>query len=462
MEDGKGITISSEGNIEMLANNIVLFATEQVRMTAGKKIEMISGGSSIIIDGEDNRIDEKAGDIYLESPLNEETPVLTEDEVSQILSEAGYAREQMVIEYTPDGIPITPENKFDEDIYDYLYHYWKEHSGEYDPKGNVVAANHISLKYKTENELKFEKWAMREFGMTNEEQTEHTLPGLLSSVLEISNVIDVILLPVSLFSAGAKFVGKEALKEGGEELAEAAGKQLLKMEGKEALQEAVEKGTKELAQVTTEKAMKEAAVMATEKSAKELAYKTGEKLTKTTKEVIDTTKENVAKAIVKKVTEKETFISVSGAKQTALSVQNTLVKQKRKYTESQIKNIIEELQGNGFKSNPLRQSYEKEVADLVNLKDSLLKQNLSTEEIARILNKTRRDLGIKYKEATPQPLRDYIYAVNQNRYGDPLGPTVDLLISRGKTFEQIIESSSRPNADINKLLSGFEEWLRRQ
>ena len=159
-----------------------------------------------------------------------------------------------------------------------MYHYWKEHSGEYDPKGNVVAANHISLKYKTENELKFEKWAMREFGMTNEEQTEHTLPGLLSSVLEISNVIDVILLPVSLFSAGAKFVGKEALKEGGEELAEAAGKNLAQMEGKEALQEAVEKGTKELAQVTTEKTMKEAAVMATEKSAKELSDETRERL----------------------------------------------------------------------------------------------------------------------------------------------------------------------------------------
>ncbi|HIT87171.1 MAG TPA: hypothetical protein IAB62_05350, partial [Candidatus Coprocola pullicola] len=267
MEDGKGITISSEGNIEMLANNIVLFATEQIRMTAGKKIELISGGSSIIIDGEDNRIDEKAGDIYLESPLNEETPVLTEDEVSQILSEAGYAREQMVIEYTPDGIPITPENKFDEDIYDYLYHYWKEHSGEYDPKGNVVAANtanHISLKYKTENELKFEKWAMREFGMTNEEQTEHTLPGLLSSVLEISNVIDVILLPVSLFSAGAKFVGKEALKEGGEELAEAAGKQLLKMEGKEALQEAA---TKELEKEALKALFKKAAIENLEKSA---------------------------------------------------------------------------------------------------------------------------------------------------------------------------------------------------
>ena len=259
--------------------------------------------------GEDNYIDEKMGDIYLENPLNEETPVLTEDEVSQILSEAGYAREQMVIEYTPDGIPITPENKFDEDIYDYLYHYWKEHSGEYDPKGNVVAANHISLKYKTENELKFEKWAMREFGMTNEEQTEHTLLGLLSSVLEISNVIDVILLPVSLFSAGAKFVGKEALKEGGEELAEAAGKNLAQMAGKEAFQEAVEKGTKELAQVTTERAMKEAAVMATEKSVKELAEEAREKLARVAKEVVEETLEEVTDGIGNNATKAMTKVN---------------------------------------------------------------------------------------------------------------------------------------------------------
>ena len=182
------------------------------------------------------------------------------------------------ITHTSDGIRITEEN------YDYLYHYWKEHSGEYDPKGNVAAANHISLKYKTENELKFEKWAMREFGMTNEEQTEHTLPGLLSSVLEISNVIDVILLPVSLFSAGAKFVGKEALKEGGEELAEAAGKQLLKMEGKEALQEAA---TKELEKEALKALFKKAAIENLEKSAKSLAKETKEKLIKVTEGFVE-------------------------------------------------------------------------------------------------------------------------------------------------------------------------------
>lgn len=38
-----------------------------------------------------------------------------------------------------------------------------------------------------------------------------------------------------------------------------------------------------------------------------------------------------------------------------------------------------------------------------------------------MLHKARRNLGVKYKDATPQPLRDYIYEVNIDRYGDPLG-----------------------------------------
>ena len=83
--------------------------------------------------------------------------------------------------------------------------------------------------------------------------------------------------------------------------------------------------------------------------------------------------------------------------------------------------------------------------------------------MARTLNQARRDLGIKYKNATPQPLRDYIYEINMGRYGDKLGPTYEYMHEiKEKSDMQIIESSSRPNSDIDKLLSGFEEWLRRQ
>ena len=134
-----------------------------------------------------------------------------------------------------------------------------------------------------------------------------------------------------------------------------------------------------------------------------------------------------------------------------------------RYSETEIKSIIDNLQGDGFKNNPLRQAYESEVAGLKAYGDELLASGMSEEQVARTLNQARRDLGIKYKNATPQPLRDYIYEVNMERYGDKLGPTYDWLVSeKGATNMEIINSSSRPNANIDKLLSGFEEWLRRQ
>jgi hypothetical protein len=62
---------------------------------------------------------------------------------------------------------------------------------------------------------------------------------------------------------------------------------------------------------------------------------------------------------------------------------------------------------------------------------------------------------------TSQPLRDYIYEVNIGRYMDKLGPTYEYLKEvKKKTDIQIIESSARPNSNIDQLLEGFEGWLR--
>lgn len=135
----------------------------------------------------------------------------------------------------------------------------------------------------------------------------------------------------------------------------------------------------------------------------------------------------------------------------------------KKYSELEIKSILDDLQGGGFKNNPLRQEYENEVAKLKIYGEELLEKGISEEQVARTLNQARRDLGVKYKNATPQPLRDYIYEVNLTRYKDKLGPTYEWLVrEKGATNQRIIESASRPNADINRLLGGFEEWLRRQ
>ena len=102
-------------------------------------------------------------------------------------------------------------------------------------------ANHLSLEYKTENELRFAQWAMREYGMTNKERTTHTFKGQMSVLLEVWNVVDIITLPVSLVSAGGKFIGKEVAKEVGEELGEKAVKEV----AKEAVEKTVKKETAE-------------------------------------------------------------------------------------------------------------------------------------------------------------------------------------------------------------------------
>ena len=177
--------------------------------------------------------------------------ILTEDEASQILSEAGYSREKTVIGYTPDGIPITPENKFDDGIYAFLYNYWKEHSGEYDPKKDVIPESEMNKMHpKTKNEFQFEQWLFEQYGMTSKEKTENTLMGNLNVLLELSDVIDIAALPVGAIAVGAKLVGKKVIKEVGEELGEKAVKEV----AEEAVEKTIKKETaEEVAENTAKK-----------------------------------------------------------------------------------------------------------------------------------------------------------------------------------------------------------------
>ncbi len=115
-----------------------------------------------------------------------------------------------------------------------------------------------------------------------------------------------------------------------------------------------------------------------------------------------------------------------------------------------------------IKGNPLRVEYEDAVKGLSDLANELVTENMSDdalEAVARQLSQARRDLGVKYKDLSPELLKEYIYDVNLGRYKDPLGPTVDFLVGEEKSWTQIIESSYRPNPDVDELLSGFKEWM---
>ncbi|MFH8383472.1 hypothetical protein ACH4E7_21405 [Kitasatospora sp. NPDC018058] len=67
----------------------------------------------------------------------------------------------------------------------------------------------------------------------------------------------------------------------------------------------------------------------------------------------------------------------------------------------------------------------------------------SDEEIARTLHQARRDLGVKYKDATPEEQREATYARNLTKYGDKLGPSIDWLRARGNSWQDIIDSATR-------------------
>ena len=121
------------------------------------------------------------------------------------------------------------------------------------------------------------------------------------------------------------------------------------------------------------------------------------------------------------------------------------------------------LKENGLKDSPLRLEYEEKVRNLKDLETVLRKQGLPEKEIAYTLHNKRREIGKVYKEAAPPLFQEYIYIATANKYGDPLGPTFEQLAER-KTYAQIIESSSRPIADLDNRLTvdGFIEWYRKK
>lgn len=127
--------------------------------------------------------------------------------------------------------------------------------------------------------------------------------------------------------------------------------------------------------------------------------------------------------------------------------------------------LLESIRGQ-IKSHPLRQAYEGEVAKLAERAKALAAAGKPVAEIARTMHQARRDLGVKYKNVTPELLREYIYDVNRGRYGDPLGPSFEYLVKKNTArdgtvnYQSIVESSCRPNGDVDKLLAGFEDWLR--
>ena len=200
---------------------------------------MTCGGSSVVIDGEEEREDFKAMELYLESPFNVDVDIMPPSEVEKLFQAFAEERKRALPQFTPDGIPITLENKFDDAIYNYLYAYWKEQSGEYDPKKDVIPESEMNKMHpKTKNEKKFEQWLLQQYGMTNKEQREYTVKGNLESLWEIFSAADMVLLVKALPN-----IGKNLAKLGknvGDDVAEEAIEKTVKKEAAEEMADTAE------------------------------------------------------------------------------------------------------------------------------------------------------------------------------------------------------------------------------
>ncbi|MCR4668864.1 MAG: hypothetical protein K5774_05730, partial [Clostridia bacterium] len=129
---------------------------------------------------------------------------------------------------------------------------------------------------------------------------------------------------------------------------------------------------------------------------------------------------------------------------------------------TEFENELEQIKRLGIKDSPLRAAYEEAVRDLRAIPEKMRAAGFSEEQIARDMHTKRRELGRQFKEAAPPLFREYIYAATAAKYGDPLGPTYEVL-RQEKTCGEIIDSASRPIKDLDDRLTleGFRRWYEK-
>jgi hypothetical protein len=88
--------------------------------------------------------------------------------------------------------------------------------------------------------------------------------------------------------------------------------------------------------------------------------------------------------------------------------------------------------------------YVEAVQGLGERAAAMRRAGASPEEIARALHAERNALKAQFRGMSPADAVKRFEQRNTEKYGEPLGPTIEQLRSSGKTWEQIIESSTRP------------------
>jgi hypothetical protein len=103
----------------------------------------------------------------------------------------------------------------------------------------------------------------------------------------------------------------------------------------------------------------------------------------------------------------------------------------------------------------LRSRYEVAVLALRARVAAMRGDGASAETIARAVRAERRRLTATFKELTPEPWRSWIQSRTLTVYGDSVGPTIEGLRVRGKSWDDIIDNATRPGSRLS--FDGFIE-----
>ena len=362
-------------------------------------------------------------------------------EVEKLFRAFAEKRKAELPRFTPDGIPITLENKFDDAIYNYLYKYWKTNSGEYDPKDDeTIMTKENSF---TKNEKKFEQWLLQQYGMTNKEQREYTVKGNLLSLGEIA-----------LSAWGIEGAGATKLVVPGKFLASNADDTAKKALQQDTIEDAVEGTLK-----------KEVAEEVAENTAKKEMADTAEDLSQkiVDKENSDIIKENNGtlkngrtigfqykhnpsdnpKVLADAIEDPSAVYGYRPRSDGSLSM----------FADADWNNPIAV---EGYKRDRIAYHNRNEGAAIQIVKEMSAK-GASTEDIARAVNQYRNQ----------SRLNAYIDSdgniINPKGYNAALERmelrSYDNLIKQGKTPEQIIESATRGNPAMDACVGLYDEYF---
>jgi hypothetical protein len=100
---------------------------------------------------------------------------------------------------------------------------------------------------------------------------------------------------------------------------------------------------------------------------------------------------------------------------------------------------------------PLAQS----IRSLAPIAHNMLASGMPPPQVAEIVTWRRRELT----SLIPEPAQSYVRAVNQKKFGDPLGRGVQAAKELMQSSRDMIESAAKPPDKVGKLIDGAKKWL---